>query len=149
MKFYSIWQPLKNEDALTALVFGFLRHAPAELALQAWLTQLTGEPVATGPLTSCDFWPRYESLVGGHQSTEPDLAFQLDASGSWVIVEAKPLYKQHDPHQLGREAVDTVHATGAQRATVVMVGADLGAPVEYATFEAEVRRQLAEHNLKT
>jgi hypothetical protein len=31
MKFYSIWQPLKNEDAHTALAFGFVRHAPAEL----------------------------------------------------------------------------------------------------------------------
>lgn len=147
MKFYSVWQPLKNEDAHTALVFGFLRHAPPELALRPWLKEIVGGEVVAGPLAPGEFWPRYPSSVDEHKATEPDLAFPVDGGNSWVIIEAKPLYKQHEPGQLGREVVDTVRATGAKRATVIMVGADLGVPRAYEAFETEVRQRLGAHDV--
>ncbi|MBV9944555.1 MAG: hypothetical protein JO262_20695 [Solirubrobacterales bacterium] len=40
MSFYSVWQPLgerRMEDARTALVFGFLRHADANAVLRPYV----------------------------------------------------------------------------------------------------------------
>jgi hypothetical protein len=45
MKYFSGWQPLVHEDQYTALLFGFMRHAPAALALSPWLSGLFGRPV--------------------------------------------------------------------------------------------------------
>lgn len=145
MKFYSVWQPLKNEDAHTALVFGFLRHAPPELALQPWLQSVLGPPVKTNSLSIEHFWPPYPS---SHQEiTEPDLAFPVDGGDSWVIVEAKPSYQQHAASQLSREVIDTVAATGASHVTLIMVAADLGEPPEREAWEQHIRAKLAESGL--
>jgi hypothetical protein len=45
VKFFSRWQPVRDEDHLTALVFGFLRHAPAVAGIDAWLTLTLCRPV--------------------------------------------------------------------------------------------------------
>jgi hypothetical protein len=85
--------------------------------------------------------------VTGHETTEPDLAFLVDYGDSWIIVEAKPLYKQRVLVRLSREVIDTLRGTTAAQATVIMVGADLDAPGEYHTFDSEPRRELGEHRL--
>src|SRR5688572_22230418 len=52
LTFLSHWQPLRNEDAHTALVFGFLRHADPEYGLGPWLTSVLQRerPVTAAPL---------------------------------------------------------------------------------------------------
>jgi hypothetical protein len=145
MKFYSVWQPLKNEDAHTALVFGFLRHAPPELALQPWLQKVLGPGVKTDSLSVGHFWPRYPSSE--QEITEPDLAFPVDGEDSWVIIEAKPSYQQHVAAQLAREVIDTVAATGASHVTLVMIAADLGEPPELEAWEQHIKAKLAESGL--
>jgi hypothetical protein len=145
MKFYSVWQPLKNEDAHTALVFGFLRHAPPELALQPWLQKVLGPGVKIGSLSADRFWPRYPS--SDQEVTEPDLAFPVDGGDSWVIIEAKPSYQQQAAAQLTRDVLDTVSATGASQVILIMVAADLGEPPERDAWEQHIRAKLAESGL--
>jgi hypothetical protein len=150
VKFYSNWLPLKNEDAHTALVFGFLRHAPVDLALNPWLKGILGRDVLAARLEPMAFWPRFPSMLGDQHITEPDLAFPIDAGEGnpcWVIVEAKPQYMQHTADQLSREVIDTVRGTGAQRVALIMVGADLGPPAEHQEWESSIRRQLHESGL--
>jgi hypothetical protein len=150
VKFYSNWLPLKNEDAHTALVFGFLRHAPVDLALNPWLKEILGRDVLAARLEPMAFWPRFPSMLGDQHVTEPDLAFPIDAgegSPCWVIVEAKPQYMQHTADQLSREVIDTVRGTGALRVALIMVGAYLGPPAERQEWESSIRRQLHESGL--
>lgn len=137
MKFDSRWQPLKDEDAQTALVFGFLKHAPVQLALDPWLTAVLGRPASGQPLTRASFWPRYPANDGNGIYTEPDLAFEAnDGEPLLILVEAKPAYGQHGVEQLAREVVDaTLHLTPA-RIAVVPVGADLSAPSDLPLWQA-------------
>lgn len=139
MKFFANWQPLKNEDAHTALVFGFLRHAPADEALNPWLSDVLGHDVHVEQLQRADFWPRYPSE--DQDVTEPDLAFTARAEDQrhmWIVIEAKPHYHQHVATQLVREAVDTARHTGATRLALIMIGADLGAPAETPAWEQQI-----------
>jgi hypothetical protein len=56
-KLFQVWQPVETEDARTALVFEFLRHAPAEHGLDAWLSRALRRPVSVKGLEVDDFWP--------------------------------------------------------------------------------------------
>ena len=71
MTYFSRWSPLHDENAHTALTFGFLRHAPVEHALAPWLSNVIGRPVTATGLTPNDFWPSYRSIVDGSKWTEP------------------------------------------------------------------------------
>jgi hypothetical protein len=73
VKFFATWQPLHNEDAHTALAFGFMRHAPTEEALAPWLAEVLGREVTPEPLEHENFWPTYGSVVESSQWTEPEI----------------------------------------------------------------------------
>lgn len=144
VKFHSHWQPLPNENAHTAMVFGFLRHAPTSLALDPWLTNTLDRPAAGRPLDTSSFWRPFASSEDGRVYTEPDVVIQADDGNPLlVIVEVKPAYGQHTYEQLEREAVDAARAENSARITVVLVGADLAAPPELPEWEAHARDTLA------
>lgn len=144
MKFESHWQPLRNEDAQTALVFGFLRHAPTSLALDVWLSDLLKRPATGSPLEVTSFWPRYPAGQDGGVFTEPDVVIDADdGQPLLVIVECKPLYGQHTPEQLAREAVDAARHLEPERVAVVLVAADPGAPADLPAWEQQARADLA------
>lgn len=104
MKYFSSWQPLIDENAHTALTFGFLRHAPPAAALEPWLSCVLERPVTAPPLGVARFWPRYQSIVEGHLWTEPELVLQADdGSPLTVVIEAKPGYAQQRREQVVRE----------------------------------------------
>ena len=149
MSFYSAWQPLVNEDAQTGLVFGFLRHARAELALKPWLEETLGRPVSPQPLSVRSFWPPYESVIPGHNRTVPELVFhaQQEEGELVVAVEAKRLPHGHDLEQLVREAADTATATNAERLALIMVGVDIGEPHQLYEWERAIRAALVDHGL--
>jgi hypothetical protein len=150
MKLFSIWQPLSTEDARTALVFNFLRHAPPEAGLHPWISEVLGRPVKSQPLRPENFWPRYKSRLPEHHWTEPELVFTVDDGGPdplWVIVEAKPGYGMHREEQLVREVVDTASGVAAQRIVLIAVGADIGEPLEIPHWRASVRAGLDAHGL--
>lgn len=148
MKYDAHWQPLKDEDAQTALVFGFMRHAPASLTLDVWLEQALGRSATGAPLTVGSFWPRYPAGKAGGMFTEPDVVVEADDGQSLlVVVECKPAYGQHTAEQLAREAVDSARARKVERVAVVLVGADLGAPADMAAWEAHARDELAANGL--
>src|SRR4051812_25090075 len=123
MKLYSVWQPLNDEDQRTAMVFGFLRHAPAEHGLSAWLSGVLGREVTADPLEPEDFWPGYRSHMPECTSTQPELVFEAkdDDGPMHVVIEAKPGPGMHYEEQLVREAVDTAHEEPAQRIALVAV----------------------------
>lgn len=150
MSFYSAWQPLETEDAQTALVFGFLRHAPAELALRPWLAKTLKRDASAGPLQLDDFWPSYRSALAKHTRTVPELVFHAeDDRGELVIaIEAKRHPGGHDLPQLVREAVDTARANEAQRIAVIMVGVDPGQPPQVPAWQNAIRAGLDEHGLR-
>src|SRR3954468_12904307 len=75
LSFFAYWQPLHNEDAHTALVFGYLRHAPEKHALEAWLLAPVGRTVRVPAPARDGFWPTYLSRHDEHKRTVPDLAF--------------------------------------------------------------------------
>jgi hypothetical protein len=148
LKFYTRWQRVAGEDARTALVFGFMRHAPAACALNPWLTEVLGRPVEAEPLEPASFWPSYASTTASW--TEPDLGFPAnDGRPLWVIVEAKAGYAQHTSEQIKREVVDTARderarAQGASRIAVIMVGANLRNPYDdLEMWRADIAAELA------
>lgn len=145
MSFFALWHPLRKEDDHTALVFGFLRHAPVEAALGPWLTDVLGRSVSPPPLLPEDFWPRYPSLDEQTSATVPDLVFETD-DGLTVIIEAKVGAGEHYVQQLSREAVD-VAAAGHDRLAIVLVGTDLGESTEASAWEPEVVAALTDHGL--
>lgn len=152
MKLYSVWQPLTSEDARTALVFGFLRHAPVDYGLTPWLSDVLGRPISAVALRPEHFWPRYISHVDGHQSTEPELVFdavESDGRDLAVIVEAKPGYGMHRVEQLTREVVDTARGKPAERLVLIAVGADVGVPADIEAWRGAVRNALDAHGLKS
>ena len=107
MKYFANWQPLRNEDAHTSLVFGFMRHAPVTNALNPWLSEVLGRPVLAESIEPGEFWPVYPSRIEGHHRTEPELVFDADDGRPLVvIVEAKPGFGQHLKAQITREIVD-------------------------------------------
>lgn len=139
MSFYSRWQPLLDEDRHTALVFGFLRHAPVGLALVPWLERVLDRPVTAEPLAASSFWPTLPSVVAGSEWTEPELVFDADDGQPLkVIVEVKPGYEMHELSQIAREVVDVAASSGGARAAMVMVGADLGRPASTDGWDGEV-----------
>ena len=118
MKLYATWQPLVNEDAQTALVFGMLRHLPVERALIPWLQGVLGRAVKAEPLRPDSFWPRYDSVFDGANWTEPELVSEIDdGEPLLVIVENKPGFSGHRLEQLAREAVDTAKTEEPRRAS--------------------------------
>jgi hypothetical protein len=129
VSFFSHWQPLRDEDAHTALVFGFLRHAPTAAALDVWLSRTLGRPVASYPLTPSSFWPNLVSVVPGLSYTEPELVFEADdGEPLTIIVEVKPGYDMHTIEQVRRELVDVATAHNSARVACLLVGADLAQP---------------------
>jgi len=129
VSFYSRWQPLLDEDRHTALVFGFLRHAPVALALGPWLEQVLDRKVKPTALQPSSFWPNLPSVVEGSEWTEPELVFDADDGQTLkVIVEVKPGYDMHLLAQISREVIDVAKTSGVKRIAIVMVGADLGRP---------------------
>jgi len=127
MKLYSIWQPLDTEDDRTALVFAFLRHAPIQPGLSAWLSEVLGKNVNASQLEPQDFWPQYTSHMPKHRHTVPELAFEAnDGEPLHIIVESKPGYGMHETDQLVREVVDAAHEAPAARIALIAIGADLG-----------------------
>ena len=149
MSFLANWQPLRDENAHTALTFGFLRHAPVEHALNPWLTDVLERPVtARQPLTHESFWPSHPSIYEGLRRTEPDLAFFADdVEPLLIVVEAKPGFSQQELMQISREVVDAAAYTGEQRVALIMIGADRGVPAVTAGWEDELRAELGRHDL--
>jgi hypothetical protein len=147
MTFFSAWQPLDSEDSQTALVFGFLRHASVDDALQPWLTETLGRGVRLAALTIANFWPSYVSEGAGHARTVPELVFRAeDDNGEFVVVvEAKRMPADHDIAQLAREAVDAARATEATRLAVIMVGPDIGPPAEVEQWRTDIHARLEQH----
>jgi hypothetical protein len=144
VSFYSRWQPLVDEDRHTALVFGFLRHAPADLGLGPWLEEVLRRTVSAIALEPSSFWPNLPSVVVGSVSTVPELVFEADDGQPLnVIVEVKPGFGMHYIDQIAREATDVASSTGATRIAVVMVGADLGRPASTVSWDDEVAARLA------
>jgi len=148
MKLYATWQPLVNEDAQTALVFGMLRHLPVERALLPWLQGVLGRAVTAEPLQPGNFWPSYDSVFKGANWTEPELVFEVDDSEPLlVIVENKPGFSGHRLEQLAREAVDTAKTEKPRRIALIMVGADLGPPMDVTAWREEIAAALKKHDL--
>lgn len=148
MSYFSRWSPLNDENAHTALAFGFLRHAPIDHALALWLSNVIGRPVTATGLTPDDFWPNYRSIVDGSKWTEPELVFEADdGSPLTIIIEAKPGYDQQRREQIAREIIDTAHAEESKRVACIMVGADLGPPMPVENWSAHVGQELANHGL--
>lgn len=147
MKFFSRWQPLVDEDAHTALVFGFMRHAPVKAMLEPWLTNLLGRHVTVDePLAPHDFWPNYRSRMEGRTRTEPELVFAADDGRPLlIVVEVKPSFGQHYVEQIVREAVDTAGERRPARLAVIMVGADLARPAETSGWQGELVTALRRH----
>lgn len=145
MKYLSNWQPLANEDRHTALLFGFMRHAPVAAALNPWLSRVLDKPVNATPLSQQAFWPSLRSVVPGSVRTEPELVFFADDGAPLtVVVEVKPGYGMLQLDQICREVVDVASATGASRVACVMIGADLGPPMDLGEWRADARRSVAE-----
>jgi hypothetical protein len=143
MKYLSKWQPLDNEDEHTALLFGFLRHAPVEYALNPWLTSILEREVKADPLGQTAFWPRLRSIVPGSFLTEPELVFQAyDGLPLSVVIEVKPGHDMLYLDQVRREVVDVANARGARRIACVMVGADLTPPMDLAEWQKEIEATL-------
>lgn len=147
MKLYSVWQPLHGEDQRTAMIFGFLRHAPAEHGLSPWLTEILERPVIAKALEPEDFWPGYKSHIPNCTTTYPELVFEAeDADGPLhVVVEAKIGSGMHTEEQLAREVIDTAHGEPAPRIALIAVGADLGTPPERAQWQEAVDVALEAH----
>jgi hypothetical protein len=148
MTYFSRWSPLHDENAHTALTFGFLRHAPVEQALAPWLSEVLGRPVTTTVLTPDNFWPTYRSIVDGSKWTEPELVFDADdGSRLTIVVEAKPGYDQQRREQITREIIDAAHAEESERVACIMVGADLGPLMPVEEWAKHIRDELGSHGL--
>src|SRR5438045_2454534 len=129
MSFLARWQPLHHEDAHTALVFGFFRHAPTHAALDVWLSRALGRPVTAEPFDRSCFWPTFASVIAGSQYTVPELVLPTDDGAPLtVVIEVKPGYDMHAAEQIGREMIDVAHDSRLERIACVMVGADLSRP---------------------
>jgi hypothetical protein len=150
VKFFANWQPLHDEDAHTALVFGFMRHAPVERALAPWLSATLGRDVKVEPLEPGNFWPQYDSVVEGSHWTEPELVVVADdGQPLLVVVEVKPGLGMHTFEQVSREVVDAATGEKVARVALVMIGADLGAPPEVAAWREQLNEVLAAHAMTT
>ena len=117
------WGVINSEDTCTALVFGFFRHAPAEVGINPWLrVVLEDESASRPPLAISDFWPRQ---FDGPSPVIPDLCFRAkDQHGDLVvIVEAKRRNEEHHGRQLRREVAAARAAFGARRVMLITVGA--------------------------
>ena len=149
MGFYSCWQPLADEDRHTALVFGFLRHAPVRLALGPWLSGVLGRSVAPEPLAPESFWPELPSIVDGQTVTIPELVFEAtDERGPiTVVIEVKPGSGVHTFEQISREVIDTANHHRSRRIAVVMVGADLAAPTETTAWLTRIQAEILTRSL--
>ena len=149
LKYFSVWQPLVDEDAHTALVFGFLRHAPATYALNPWLSQALDRAVTALPPEPVSFWPTYASVMEGHHRTEPELVFDaVDELGQLtIIIEAKPGFDQHTDAQVTREIIDAASNERAPRVALIMLGADRFEPPKVAAWRAALRNDLDAHGL--
>lgn len=147
MKLYSVWQPLDDEDQRTALVFGYLRHAPVESGLSPWLSEVLGRPVRARPLEPQDFWPGYRSHMPDCSWTYPELVFDADDDEGplHIVIEAKVWPGTHYVDQLVREVVDTAHEEPASRIALIAVGADLGTPAGLPEWQEAVDAGLARH----
>jgi hypothetical protein len=145
VKYLSNWQPLVNEDRHTALLFGFMRHAPID-ALNSWLSSILDRPVEATPLGQHAFWPNLPSVMPGSVITQPELVFDADdGSPVTVVVEVKPGYDMLELGQICREVVDVANARSALRVSCVMVGADLNPPMDLGMWRKAVAQSLREN----
>jgi len=148
VKLYENWLPLDSEDAQTALVFGALRHLPVEHGLRPWLSTVLSRSVKAAPLEVEDFWPRLPSIVDGSTTTEPELVFEVnDGQPLLIVIENKPRHGGHTVEQISREAVDTAKQRGAARLALVMVGGDIGPPMDVTAWHAGTIARLQEYGL--
>lgn len=147
-KFYANWQPPRIEDALTALVFGFMRHAPSEICLDPWLSTILRRPITTHGLELSDFWPQFDSSFEAQDRTEPDLVFDAsDGEPLVVVVECKPGYRMHNVEQLVRETVDVGKSEPTRRLALIAVGADVSPHAELQNWQLAVRSGLDDQGL--
>lgn len=148
MSFYARWQPLHDEDQLTALAFGFLRHAPVSLALEPWLSRVLDRPVTAEPLRPSAVWPLFPSVLEGSTATEPELVFDAnDAVGPLtVVVEVKLEIGMQTIGQLSREVVDVTTHTGAARIALITVDPDPGNSTSVSNAEEQVRERVRAHS---
>jgi hypothetical protein len=145
VKFFSRWQRPEIEDHLTALVLGFMRHAPVALACSPWLSEVLGRPVRVESITVGDLWPNFPTLAKDGMRTEPDAVLRVeDGSPLLVVIEVKPDEGAQSLAQLRREAVDVAAATGAGRVAVVMLDAGLGPPPEMVIWTAALTAEVPE-----
>lgn len=80
-----------------------------------------------------NFWPTLPSVYPGSVTTQPELVFDAtDPEPRKVVIEIKPGYGQQSLDQIVREVVDVAVRSSASRIACVMVGADLGAPMDVA-----------------
>lgn len=140
-KFYAVWQPLAgaSEDVHTALVFGFLRHAPADAVLTPWLGKILDGDVAADGLDFDAQWPDYRSAFGG-QTTQPELTFSITKDGRrrLIVIENK-VYEPHTLAQTRREVIDSARARPPMDVTLVMVGVDGRCPYDLAAWADDTR----------
>jgi hypothetical protein len=151
-KFYSNWQSLVSatEDAQTALVFGFIRHAPVEVVLKPWLEDVLGPDgdLDVLPLAPTDFWPDYPSIVDGSLWTQPELVFRVsDGEPLLVVVENKIHDKDHAFEQICREVIDSANHEHATRIALVMIGPDFSCPYPIKSWQGGLREALRKSGL--
>ena len=145
MKYLANWQPLLNEDRHTALLFGFMRHAPLASALNPWLSSVLDRPVEAASLSHGAFWPTFPSRVPGSLFTQPELVFDVhDGAPLTVVVEVKPGFSMQLLDQISREVIDTAAERGVGRVACIMVGADSSFPMNLSEWETEVIRRVSE-----
>jgi hypothetical protein len=123
MKYFSVWQRLVDEDHHTALVFGFMRHAPREAALNPWLSEVLGRPVEAESLSLMSFWPRLPSVMENTFWTEPELMFAAsDPEPLLVVVEVKPGFGGFTLDQIKHEVIALRRTSGRRVATCSYTG---------------------------
>lgn len=115
----SVWQRADSEDERTALVFGFLRHAPVDVALQPLLEGILGVAVRVDPLERRHFWPAFPS---GSGRVIPDLCFPAAVAGerAMVVVEAKRTTEPHPRVQIRAEAAAAARDSSRPDLVVVL-----------------------------
>ncbi len=146
MKYYTRWQPLIDEDAHTALTFGFMRHAPIDVALAPWLSEVLHSNVVPSPLMPQSFWPRFPSVVDGSAWTEPELVFDAhDGKPLVVVVEAKLGFDAQRLEQVSRELVDVINDCQCPRIALIMVGPDPARSMPLRDWRAQLAATMATH----
>src|SRR4051794_14340325 len=148
-KFYAVWQPLggATEDAHTALVFAFLRHAPADAALAPWLNDVLDGDVTVGKLEIDAHWPDYDSAFGG-TITQPEFSFRVACDGRprLIVIENK-IYEPHTLQQTRRELIDSARAYGTMDVTLLLIGVHGQCPYNLSEWADDIRASAATYGV--